>query len=81
MSTIEQVIEEEVRRRVAEALELASAVPTVYTVSEAANVLKIGRSTLYQMLKAGEISQTAHPRKVLIPASEVARVLSMRSAA
>ncbi|SHZ79953.1 DNA binding domain, excisionase family [Mycobacteroides abscessus subsp. abscessus] len=81
MTTLEQAIEDEVQRRVAAALETAATVPVVYTVSEAARVLKVGRSTVYEMIRARELTPSAHPRKVLIPASEVARVLGLRDAA
>ncbi len=75
MGNLESAIEAEVASRVAAELAKVSAVPAVFTVPEAAEKMKVSRSTVYEMLKAGEIQRSPVKRRVLIPASEVARVL------
>jgi excisionase family DNA binding protein len=79
--TIDEAIEAEVKRRVAAALESASEVPTVFTVDEAAAALKVSRSTVYLMIRDGEIVPSRMTRRVLIPSAEVARVLDVRKSA
>ena len=82
MTTIEEAVEAEVRRRVAEALaERVPDVPKVLTVDEACDALRISRSTLYGMVRDGEIAVSKLTRRVLIPASEISRVLDVRGGA
>lgn len=78
--SLEAAIEAEVQRRVAEALGRNS-VPKVFTVNEAAEKIRVSRTTVYDMIRAGELTPTANPRKVLIPAAEIERVLSLRESA
>jgi excisionase family DNA binding protein len=73
--TVAEAIEAEVRRRVSDALEERAHVPVVFTVDETAEKLKVSRSTVYKMIADGELTRAAVRAKVLIPASEVARVL------
>lgn len=77
-TTIETAVEAEVQRRLAEALNAAALVPTVFTVNEAAEKLRVSRSTVYQLIADGELVPSRVSRKVLIPASEVARLLALR---
>lgn len=81
MESLEQVVEAEVQKRVAAALEKAAAVPTVFTVPEACAAMRVSRSTLYKMIEEGEVARTPAKRRVLIPASEVARFLNAEGAA
>lgn len=81
MSDLEQAVEAEVARRVAEALESASVVPKVFTVDETAEKLRVSRSTVYKMIADGELVPSRVSRRVLIPATEVARVLDLRVSA
>lgn len=80
MPQIEEAIEAEIARRLAEAMTTASPVPVVYTVDEAAECLRVSRSTVYKMLSDGELVASRVTRRVLIPATEVARVLDLRVA-
>lgn len=80
-STLEQAVEAEVARRVAEALESAATVPTVYTVDEAVEKMRVSRSTIYKMINDGELVPSRVSRRVLIPATEVARALALRDGA
>lgn len=75
MTALEQAIEQEVQRRVAAEWDKRLGPAVVYTVDEAAEKLHVSRRTVYSMISAGELKKTAHPRKVLVPASEIARVL------
>lgn len=77
--SIEQAIEEEVRRRVDAALE--APLPKVLTVPEACSQLRVSKSTLYGMIRSGEIAPSKLTRRVLIPATEIARVLDIRGGA
>lgn len=81
LSQIEEAIEAEVARRLAEAIATASPVPVVYTVDETSEKLRVSRSTVYKMLADGELVASRVTRRVLIPATEVARVLELRVAA
>lgn len=53
--------------------------PIAYRPAEAARELKIGRSTLYRRLKAGDIRASKFGRVTLIPLTELERVLSQVS--
>ena len=84
MTTIEEAVEAEVRRRVAEALAEHTAVPPVpkvLTVDESCGALRVSRSTLYGMIRSGEITPSKLTRRILIPASEISRVLDIRGGA
>ncbi|BBY99479.1 helix-turn-helix domain-containing protein [Mycolicibacterium fallax] len=74
MTELEKAIEDEVQRRLAERAQPAA--PTVYTVDEAAAVLRVSRSTVYKMIGDGELTPTRVSRRVLIPGSEVERLLA-----
>lgn len=80
MTDLEKAIEAEVERRVAEALRTRS-LPQTLTVEEAAKALRVGRSTVYAMIRSGELHPARNPRRVLIPASEVERLNSASAAA
>jgi excisionase family DNA binding protein len=80
-TSIEAAIEAEVQRRVAEALAEQSSTPIVRTVAEACGDLRVSRSTLYGMIRDGEITPSRMTRRILIPASEIARVLAARGSA
>lgn len=41
--------------------------PDVLTVMEAAHFLKVGRTTMYQLVQSGEVKHIKIGRKVLIP--------------
>lgn len=41
--------------------------PDVLTVMEAAEVLRVGRSTMYKLVESGEVQHIKIGRKVLIP--------------
>jgi excisionase family DNA binding protein len=79
MTNIEQAIEEEVQRRVDAALE--APLPKVLTVPEACTQLRVSKSTLYAMIRDGELVPSRLTRRVLIPATEIARVLDVRGSA
>lgn len=74
MTDLEQAIEAEVERRLAERAQPDA--PVVYTVDEAAAKLRVSRSTVYKMLADGELTPTRVSRRVLIPGSEVERLLA-----
>ncbi|UBV15001.1 helix-turn-helix domain-containing protein [Mycolicibacterium fortuitum] len=75
--SLEQAIEEEVARRVAERLAETDVAPRVYTVNEAAAAMHVSRSTVYKMLADGEIQKAPLTRRVLIPADQVSRQLGV----
>ena len=81
MESLEQVVEAEVQKRDAEALEKVAGVPSVFTVPEACAAMRVSRSTLYKMIAAGEVARTPAKRRVLIPAAEVSRFLNAEGVA
>lgn len=48
---------------------LSHAVPDVLTPIEAAKILRIGRSTIYELLASGDIKSIKIKTKILIPKS------------
>lgn len=54
----------------------APAPPTVLTVDEAADRLKVSRSLIYSQLRAGGLRSVRLGRRRLIPAAEVDRIIS-----
>ncbi|MBU9767120.1 helix-turn-helix domain-containing protein [Mycobacterium sp. TNTM28] len=54
----------------------APAPPTVLTVDEAADRLKVSRSLIYSQLRSGELRSVRLGRRRLIPAAEVDRIIS-----
>lgn len=51
------------------------------TVAEAADKLRVSRSTLYTLLAAGQVRGVKIGRRRFVPASEVARIVSGSDAA
>lgn len=49
-------------------MELLSDIPDILTVSEAAKSLKVGRTTMYRLLRDGEVRHIRIGRKIIIPA-------------
>lgn len=75
IAAVEAAIEQEVERRLKE--KAAASVPIVYTVEEAMGLLKVSRSTVYKLISDGVLRTAAVPRRTLIPASEIQRVLAV----
>lgn len=53
--------------------------PTLYTVNEAAAVLRVSRVTIYQMLKRGELRSLTIGRARRITAESIADLVSAAS--
>jgi excisionase family DNA binding protein len=49
----------------------------VYSVSETMQILSIGRTTLYQVVKRGYLRPVKLGRKTLFPATDLARLLDL----
>ncbi|WP_425605673.1 helix-turn-helix domain-containing protein [Pseudoxanthomonas daejeonensis] len=47
-----------------------------FSVEEAARRLAVGRSTMYQLIRSGEVATSRFGRRTVVPASELSRVLS-----
>lgn len=75
LTAVEAVIEQEVERRLKE--KAADQVPIVYTVAEAMALMKVSRSTVYKLISDGVLRTASVPRRTLIPASEITRVLAV----
>ncbi|MGV0675651.1 helix-turn-helix domain-containing protein [Mycolicibacterium fortuitum] len=59
----------------------ASTPPKLYTVEEAAEILRVSREYLYRMRQRGEITVVKFGRRTLVEASEIDRVISANRAA
>lgn len=77
LTAVEAAIEAEVERRLK--AQAAEQVPIVYTVEEAMGLMKVSRSTVYKLISDGVLKTAAVPRRTLIPASEIQRVLAVAS--
>lgn len=53
-------------------------VPVLYTVTEALEILRIGRSLFYALVKSGEIRVTKIAGKTLVKASDLDAFLASR---
>lgn len=51
-----------------------------YRIKEVASVLGIGRSTIYKLIEAGELSRVKIGANALIPAEDVDALLQRRAA-
>jgi len=50
--------------------------PKAYTIREAAEAMRIGRSTLYTLINSDKIKTVKILGRVIVPASEVARLIN-----
>ena len=48
-------------------MNLLTNAPDIMTVMEAAKVLKVGRSTMYQLIRSGAVKHVRIGKKILIP--------------
>ena len=55
--------------------------PEILTVMEAAEILRIGRSTAYEAARTGQIPTVRIGRKILVPKAALARLLGKDAAA
>ena len=46
--------------------------PLVLTVTEAGNLLGVGRSTAYELVRSGELKSVHHRRRVVVPVAAIA---------
>ncbi|NOR99660.1 helix-turn-helix domain-containing protein [Mycobacteroides abscessus] len=54
----------------------ASEPPKLYTVEEAAEILRVSREYLYRMRQRGELIAVKFGRRTLVEASEIDRVIA-----
>jgi hypothetical protein len=50
-----------------------------YSLAEAGKLLRLGRSSIYREIKAGNIKVLKHRRRTYIPGSEIARLSCLAS--
>lgn len=61
-------------------MESGTITPLAHTVDEAIKRLAVSRTTLYELIKAGEIRPFKIGRKTLIPEAELRRFIDARMA-
>lgn len=61
-------------------MESGTSTPLAHTVNEAIKRLSVSRTTMYELIKAGEIRPFKIGRKTLIPEAELRRVIDTRMA-
>ena len=61
-------------------MESGTITPLAHTVDEAMRRLTVGRTTMYELIKAGEIRPFKIGRKTLIPEAELRRFIDARMA-
>lgn len=59
-------------------MESGTSTPLAHTVNEAIKRLSVSRTTMYELIKAGEIRPFKIGRKTLIPEAELRRVIDSR---
>ena len=59
----------------------ASVPPVLYTMEEAAEVLRVSREYLYRMRQRGELIVVKFGRRTLVEATEIDRVIAANRAA
>lgn len=59
-------------------MESGSSTPLAHTVNEAIKRLSVSRTTMYELIKAGEVRPFKIGRKTLIPEAELRRVIDSR---
>lgn len=60
-------------------LSLAGAAPPCYTIAEAAEALRLSRTTIYRMIKDGALKTVRVASRQRVPASEIGRLLGVAS--
>lgn len=60
-------------------MELLKDVPNVVTVEEAAAVLRVGRTTMYRLLRQGEIAHVKIGKKIVIPRAYLCNFIEKKS--
>lgn len=61
-------------------MESGASTPLTHTVDEAIKRLTVSRTTMYELIKAGEIRPFKIGRKTLIPEAELRRFIDARMA-
>ncbi|WP_458317860.1 helix-turn-helix domain-containing protein [Mycolicibacterium brisbanense] len=59
----------------------AAPVPLLYTMEEAADILRVSREYLYRMRQRGELIVVKFGRRTLVEATEIDRVIAANRAA
>ena len=57
-------------------METSTTPPAAFSIDEAARQLSIGRSSVYALIKTGDIRIVKIGRRTIIPAAEIARIIS-----
>jgi excisionase family DNA binding protein len=61
-------------------MESGTSTPLAHTVNEAIKRLSVSRTTMYELIKAGEVRPFKIGRKTLIPEAELRKVIDSRMA-
>lgn len=59
----------------------AAPVPLLYTMEEAADILRVSREYLYRMRQRGQLTVVKFGRRTLVEATEIDRVIAANRAA